>query len=205
MKVNNENSLNRSRKQNSVLPLHISGVKCSLSIKGVLHYAGHGQKPQTEEYLTLSGFALSHSQEVHRHFVLQFIPPSEEYLPLRISITAHTHLHTCMSDFSSAFTLVCLNTSWAGKITSPSTDTTVTCTFSQSHSSDTQINPGNPSHTYRERLPSFLLHGPVVSQQWPDKTWQLQERLKSLRFYRFGRQAKRQQILQNTNHPNMGI
>lgn len=97
MKVNNENSLNRSRKQNSMLLFHISGATCSLSIKGVLHYAGHGQKPQVEEYLTLSGFALSHPQEFHRPFALQFIPPSEEYLPPRISITAHTHLHTCMS------------------------------------------------------------------------------------------------------------
>lgn len=100
------------------------------------------------------------------------------------------HSTPASGDFSSAFTLVCLSISWADKFTSPSTGTKVTCTFSQSYSSDTQMNPGIPPHTYRERLPSFLLHGPVLSQQWPDKTWQLQARLNPLRFYRLGRQQK---------------
>lgn len=160
MKANNENSLSRSRKQNSTLPFLISDAVCSPSIKGVLHYVGHEGKCWRRDNTNCS----------------QSLPGGSQTLctlyPHPVRSICHNFHHCpctppCRHQVISEVHLPWFAWIPPGQIKSP--PLAVTCTFSQSHSCATWMNPGIHSHTYRERLPSFLLHGPVLSQQWPDK------------------------------------
>lgn len=156
-----------------------------LGVKG----NGEGGTTQTEKHLTLSGFALSHSQEVHRHFVhcihtqwgvsatkdFQHCP----YTP--------AHLHQVISEVHLPWFV------WIppGQIKLPPPPLAL-----QSRAHFHSLIP-LPHRRLRVSTHTSTGRGYPVSSSMalffttmPRWTWQLQERLKSPKLYRLGRQQK---------------